>query len=1199
MAAALFRRGTGLCVRCIHRELCRMIWRPQTAFFSSKASDRKQPRRTHIKKAKPQPALDVAKLLEQLFSQRRPGTAPPDARPTKGSSMPTKPPTISSKVSTSNVPSLLKTETAASSVPQKTTSTFNAAPLSPQPKSASSTNPKTSSETPQQYPHDLIQGFAADSVSSVTLTSTAPASLGPEAAAIGGQTSTEAVETNVETATEPVELKTDTVLPLSAAIVEPSIETTTELPVEPIMSTLEGRAAVVEGPVEPTVDVPAEDVQTKGTDSGMVDILQTAKVEPSIETTTELPVEPFISHVETLEGRAAVVEGPVEPTVDVPAEDGQTKGTDSGVVDILQTAKVEPSIETTTELPVEPFISHVETLEGRPAIVEGPVEPTVDVPAEDVQTQGTDSGVVDILQTAKVEPSIETTTELPVEPFISHVETLKGEGAIVEGPVEPTVDVPAEDVQTKGTDSGVVDILQTAKVEPSIETTTELPVEPFISHVETLEGRAAIVEGPVEPTVDVPAEDVQTKGTDSGVVDILQTAKEEPLIETAIDLQVEISHVPLETLESRAADVVGPVEPTIDVTVEAAAESTNSGVADISHTASVELLLETTVEPPVDATVDALAIQTNSTDSGVVTVVIHSAKDEPLIETTIEAAVEASTLPLESGAVVSKGPVEPTIDKEAADNLSHTALVQDVQESAPLPLTNEAESTLGSVALEEGVNRSEQMTLESVTLHVVRGLVGSLKTQELLQTKDALDEEAEKQLQELLVQTGTEAEYKAAAETGSSSEDESEDLTKALSKWISLSEDLQELEGESATLVTEHLCHVPAVLSKTPTVVETSSTSDPAVVANGESMQVEEKGTEAEAMSLESITLAKVKAEVGGLEAEVLLETSNALEKEAEALAKEEKMEVKTTIEDVEVFEDTTEADILALDSISEATEAIEAETSIIMEAMFGSEQGPRQPPDTLLVVQTEDSREQEGTLEAMTLESVTLAEVEASLGTLENESLSETTDYLEKEAEIFAEEKRMEIDDGVASEEMAEAPKIESLFLPEDDALSEALQTDTLMGELLFSIPGHVTGVTEDPIGQEVVRMDILDATVATGSIDVDSATAVTDDFPASPAVKEVLLGQDEGAQTAALGNEDVKGTHTDLDPVQRLFLEKIKEYDNMRRLSGGLLEAEPDYVKYLSEETAKLQRLYGGGDLSNFPEFTFTEPEMDQDSK
>lgn len=36
--------------------------------------------------------------------------------------------------------------------------------------------------------------------------------------------------------------------------------------------------------------------------------------------------------------------------------------------------------------------------------------------------------------------------------------------------------------------------------------------------------------------------------------------------------------------------------------------------------------------------------------------------------------------------------------------------------------------------------------------------------------------------------------------------------------------------------------------------------------------------------------------------------------------------------------------------------------------------------------------------------------------------------------------------------------------------------------------------------------------------------------------------------------------------------------------------MEAEPDYEKHLSQETAKLQRLYGGGDLSSFPEFTFT---------
>ncbi|XP_044069924.1 mucin-5AC-like isoform X2 [Siniperca chuatsi] len=1008
MAAALFRGGTGLCVRCIHRELCRLVWRPQTALLSSKPSDRKQPRRTHIKKAKPQPAVDVAKLLEQLFSQRRPGMMPPAARPAKAASMPTKPSTTSSlKVSTSNVPPMSKTEPAVSVFPAASsfkqvdsvpTSTFNTAPPSPQPNSVPPTNPKTlnSSETTQQSPLDFIQAFAADSVSNVIVptASMTPASLGSEAAAIEI-----IIETNVETAPEPAELKPAAVPPLSAHM-----------------------------------------------------SFSAATIEPLIETTTESPVEPSLSPVETLEVRAAVVEGPVEHTVDAPAEEVQTKGTDSGVADVSHSAKEEPLIETTIESPVEASHFPTETLETRAAIGEGPVEPTIDV----------------------------------------------------------TVDIAAQKVQTKSTDSGVVGISHTATVEPLLETTVETSVEARTSPLETLESRAAVVECAVEPTVDA------------------------------------------------------------------------------------------TVDAPVQA------VQTNSTGSGPVNL-SHTAEEEPLIETTIEPAVETSTSPIESRAAVSEGTIDPTIENEAADNLSHTALSQNAQESAPLPLKNEVESSSGSVAVEEGVNKPEQMTLESGTLREVKVLAESLKTDELVQTKSDFDEKAEIQLQELLDQTGTGAESKAAAETENSSQDESEILTQVLSKWDSLSEDLQELEGDSGTLVKELLRHVPAVLPKTPGTLRTSSASDPPAGANGDSLQMEEKATDAEAM--ESITLAKVKAEVGGLENEILLETRNALEKEAEVRAKEEKMEVETTIEDVSVFEGTTEAEILTLESISEANDAIKAETSVILEAMFGSEQGPRQPPDTLLVDQKlgrqdeaigqeaeKESGEKEGSvLEAMTLESVTLAEVEASLGTLENESLSETTDYLEKEAEILAGEKGMEVEDGVASEETTEALKIEFLSLAEGDALSEALQADTLMEELLFSVPGHVTGVTQDPIGQELVRANILDATVAAGSVDVDKAAAETDDFPASPVLKDVPPGQEEeeGAQTEALGKED------DLDPVQRLFLEKIREYDNMRRLNGGLLEAEPDYKKYLSEETAKLQRLYGGGDLSSFPEFTFTEPKMDQDSK
>ena len=40
----------------------------------------------------------------------------------------------------------------------------------------------------------------------------------------------------------------------------------------------------------------------------------------------------------------------------------------------------------------------------------------------------------------------------------------------------------------------------------------------------------------------------------------------------------------------------------------------------------------------------------------------------------------------------------------------------------------------------------------------------------------------------------------------------------------------------------------------------------------------------------------------------------------------------------------------------------------------------------------------------------------------------------------------------------------------------------------------------------------------------------------------------------------------------------------------SGGLVDAGPAYEKNLAEELTKLQRLYGGGDITAFPEFKFT---------
>ncbi|KAJ8350966.1 hypothetical protein SKAU_G00260960 [Synaphobranchus kaupii] len=67
------------------------------------------------------------------------------------------------------------------------------------------------------------------------------------------------------------------------------------------------------------------------------------------------------------------------------------------------------------------------------------------------------------------------------------------------------------------------------------------------------------------------------------------------------------------------------------------------------------------------------------------------------------------------------------------------------------------------------------------------------------------------------------------------------------------------------------------------------------------------------------------------------------------------------------------------------------------------------------------------------------------------------------------------------------------------------------------------------------------------------------------------------------------------DLDPIQKLFLDKIQDYSRRSKASGGMVDAGPDYQKNLSEEMTKLQRLYGGGDLIKFPTFKFPEPKLD----
>lgn len=266
--------------------------------------------------------------------------------------------------------------------------------------------------------------------------------------------------------------------------------------------------------------------------------------------------------------------------------------------------------------------------------------------------------------------------------------------------------------------------------------------------------------------------------------------------------------------------------------------------------------------------------------------------------------------------------------------------------------------------------------------------------------------------------------------------------------------------------------------------INTSSAQDPQEAANRDSLEKEEeKASKAEAVIPES-TLAEVKADVGSLEADALQETCDSLQKGAEELAKE--LEVKMPI-DVSVSEGATEVDNLTLDSIPEAADTLEAETSAVPEAVIVSEQGPIQSSDTDQELRLNDgvinqnkekgAAEPEGNvLEAMSLESVTLAEVEVSLGTLESESLSETSTYLEKEAAVLAVEKKMEVEEETTIKEMTEATHADPVSLPEVVSLPEDVQTDALMEKLLFTVPANVEGARESQIIEEAVTADSAD---------------------------------------------------------------------------------------------------------------------------
>ena len=63
--------------------------------------------------------------------------------------------------------------------------------------------------------------------------------------------------------------------------------------------------------------------------------------------------------------------------------------------------------------------------------------------------------------------------------------------------------------------------------------------------------------------------------------------------------------------------------------------------------------------------------------------------------------------------------------------------------------------------------------------------------------------------------------------------------------------------------------------------------------------------------------------------------------------------------------------------------------------------------------------------------------------------------------------------------------------------------------------------------------------------------------------------------------------------DPIQKLFLDKVREYKTKSKKlgEGKLLDVTPEIEQKMNKEIDALKRRYGSGNMEEFPKFDFGE--------
>ncbi|KAJ2944694.1 hypothetical protein O0L34_g4051 [Tuta absoluta] len=92
-------------------------------------------------------------------------------------------------------------------------------------------------------------------------------------------------------------------------------------------------------------------------------------------------------------------------------------------------------------------------------------------------------------------------------------------------------------------------------------------------------------------------------------------------------------------------------------------------------------------------------------------------------------------------------------------------------------------------------------------------------------------------------------------------------------------------------------------------------------------------------------------------------------------------------------------------------------------------------------------------------------------------------------------------------------------------------------------------------------------------------------------------LIGGLRAARAHVVITRNLAATSKATDPIQQLFLDKIREY-KQKSAGGKLVDPTPEITKEMKTELEKLEKQFGGGsgvDMTAFPSFKFEEPKLD----